>query len=131
MALTNLRFQFVPRVVKGVMNGASLALPTGSGQMLYYEIIDGSNQPNSLGYQGFAGMGKSVGVIAYDWINARWSCLFTASGVSSQHANTTYENDSAQILQFIATLTSPPVPQTDEAGNDVPWPAAIPVVLAS
>ena len=39
MSIPNVRFQFVPRVVKGVMNGASLVLPTGSGQMLYYEII--------------------------------------------------------------------------------------------
>lgn len=117
-----LRFQFSPTVVKGNMNGASQVLPTGSGQMLFYEIID-------AGLSSGGGGQKCMGVIAYDFVNARWSCIFTENNVMATHDNTTYYNGKKEITQFIATLSSPPVPLTDEVGNDVPWPAAMPPVI--
>ena len=131
MATADGRFQFVPRPVKGVMNGASLALPTGSGQMLFYEIIDGANLANSLGYKGFSGMGRQVGFIVYDFINARWAAIFHQNGVLVTHQPITFQDDIGQIKAFIATLSSPPVPLTDEVGNDVPWPASFPNVNVS
>jgi hypothetical protein len=126
-----IRFQFIPRVVKGVMNGASQVLPTGAGQILYYEIVDGAYSTNALGVATLQGEGRKVGVIAYDFVNSRWAALFTQNGVLSTHQSTVYENDIAQITIFIATLSSPPVPLTDEVGNDVPWPASIPEVQPS
>jgi hypothetical protein len=121
-----IRFQFVPQVVKGVMDGASQVLPTGSGQMLYYEIRDGAYSTNAAGVATLQGVGRLVGIISYDFLNSRWSCNFSDNGVLSTHQSTVYENDIAQITLFIATLSSPPVPLTDEVGNDVPWPASIP-----
>lgn len=114
-----LRFQFSPTVVRGEINGASQVLPTGSGQMLYYEIQDGAQ---------VGGAQTVVGVVAYDFINSRWAALFTNDGVLSTHQSTTYENDIGQVQAFIATLSSPPVPLTDEIGNDRPWPASIPPI---
>jgi len=119
---TSTRFQFSPTVVKGIMNGATQTLPTGSGQNLYYEILDGGLS---------SGCQKCVGVIAYDFLNTRWACLFSENGVLSTHQNTTYVDDIGQIKNFIATLSSPPVPITDLAGNDVPWQASMPPVGAS
>lgn len=117
------RFQFVPRTIEGSMTGATQAMPTGSpNYALFYEIIDGMGEANSLGYVSGAGDGKKVGIIAYDFVNARWSCLFTVPGVSSTHANTTYFDDQGEIKAFIATLPTPTV--TDEVGDDIPWPAS-------
>jgi hypothetical protein len=116
------RFQFNPTVVKGNMNGATQAIPTGSGQMLYYEIVDAGSA------QGGGGQ-KVMGVIAYDFVNARWSCIFTENGVMATHDNTTFTNPAKEITTFIASLVSPPVPLSDEAGNDAPWPASMPPVI--
>ena len=129
-----LRFQFVPRVVKGNLNSSfqlSQVLPNDTGQMLYYEICEAQYSTSYLGTQTLQGVGKKVGFIAYDFVNSRWAALFTENGVLSTHQNTTWENDIAQITIFIATLFSPPVPLTDEVGNDVPWPASIPNVNVS
>jgi hypothetical protein len=115
-----LRFNFQPTVVKGNLVGATQVLPTGSGQMLYYEIQDGSSTN---------GAQKVIGVIAYDFINARWSCLFTEDNVMATHTSTTFYNFQKEITAFIAGLTSPPVPLSDEVGNDVGWPASLPPVL--
>ena len=130
MGNTSTRWQFNPTVVKGVMNGASQVLPTGSGQMLFYEIMDGAAPPNSLGYQGFEGQGKLVGAISYDFVNQRWGCNFFENGLLRTHQPTEYNDDIGAIKAFIATLTSPPVPLTDEAGDDVPWPASMPPIYA-
>jgi hypothetical protein len=130
MGNSSTRWQFVPRVVKGVMNGASQVLPTGSGQMLYYEILDGIATKNSLGYQGFQGEGRLVGAISYDFVNARWGCNFFENGLLRTHQPTEFNDDIGAIKNFIAGLTSPPVPLTDEVGNDVTWPASLPVLLA-
>ena len=126
MGNSSSRWQFNPTPVKGVVDGATLALPTGSGQMLYYEIIDGAAPANSLGYTGFSGQGKIVGAISYDFVNSRWSCNFFENGLLSTHQNTNWQDDIGAIKFFISTLTSPPVTLTDEAGNDVPWPASLP-----
>ncbi len=119
---TSTRFSFRPKEVKGNMDGASQVLPTGSGQMLMYEILDG--------YQASGGQ-ECIGVIAYDFVNARWSCLFSRNGVLSTHQNTTWVDDKGEIVAFMATLVSPPVPLTDEVGDDVPWPASFPPMIAS
>jgi hypothetical protein len=120
------RWQFVPRPVKGVMNGASQVLPTGSGQMVYYEICEADYSTNYLGTQTLQGVGKKVGIIAYDFINSRWAALFHQDGLLSTHQSTVYEDDIHQITIFIATLSSPPIPLTDEVGDDVQWPASFP-----
>lgn len=130
MGNSSTRWQFVPTVVKGVMDGASAVLPTGSGQMLFYEIIDGAAPPNSLGYQGFQGQGRLVGAISYDFVNARWSCNFFHDGLLRTNQPTTFNDDIGAIKAFISTLASPPVPLSDEAGNDVSWPASLPVPYA-
>ena len=131
MATSDGRFQFVPRPVKGNMSGATQTIPTGSGQILFYEIMDGANLANSLGYKGFSGMGRFVGFIAYDFINSRWAAIFTQNDVLVTHQPITFQDDIGQVKAFIATLSSPPVPLTDEAGNDVPWPASFPNVNVS
>ena len=131
MATAAGRFQFVPRPVRGVIDGASLALPTGSGQILFYEIIDGANLANSLGYKGFSGMGRKVGFVAYDFINSRWASIFTQNDLLTTNQPTTFQDDIGQVKAFIATLSSPPVPLLDEAGDDVPWPASFPNVNVS
>lgn len=126
MGNSSTRWQFIPTVVKGVMDGASLATPTGSGQMLYYQIIDGVAPANSLGYQGFEGEGRLVGAISYDFVNSRWSCNFFENGLIRTHQPTEFNDDIGAIKYFISTLTSPPVALTDEAGVDVSWPASLP-----
>ena len=72
------------------------------------------------GYVSGQGAGKCVGVIAYDYINARWSCLFTSNTGLYTHQNTTWENDIQQIKDFMSGLATPPA--TDLIGNDVPYP---------
>src|ERR1700690_3183700 len=115
------RFTFVPRSLDGSMVGASQTLPTGSPNWtLYYEIIDGFSISNSLGHSSGQGAGKKVGVIGYDYIQARWSCLFTSGTGLYAHQNTTYTDDIGQIKAFMATLGTPTL--TDEVGNDVPYP---------
>src|ERR1700727_2864846 len=115
------RFTFVPRSIEGSMIGASQVQPTGTDGNLYYEIIDGlTPQLNVLGYSSGQGDGKKVGVIAYDYIQARWSCLFTAATGLYTHQNTTWEDDINQIKDFMSGLATPPT--TDEIGNDVPYP---------
>lgn len=129
MGNSSTRWQFVPTVVRGNMDGASQVLPTGSGQMLFYKIIDGANPANSLGYKGFAGEGRLVGAISYDFINARWSCNFFENGLLRTNQPTEFNDDIGAIKAFITTLSSPPIPLTDEAGNDVPWSASLPPVF--
>jgi hypothetical protein len=77
---------------------------------------------NSLGYTSGQGEGKKVGIIAYDYINARWSFLSVVGGMFNAHANTTWQNDAQQIKDFMSTLGTPNL--TDEAGNDIPYPAS-------
>jgi hypothetical protein len=115
------RFSFVPQAVTGGLTGASQVQPTGSCGYLYYQIVDGlTPQVNSLGYSSGQGDGKVIGVIGYDFIQARWSCLFTSNTGLYTHQNTTWEDDINQIKDFMSTLTAPPT--VDLAGNDVPYP---------
>lgn len=116
------RFVFVPRSIDGSMVGASATLPTGSPYYaLYYEIIDGlAPQTNTLGYQSGTGDGKKIGLIAYDYIQARWSCLFTSGSGLTLHQNTNWEDDIGEIKFFMTTLGTPNL--VDEAGNDIPYP---------
>jgi hypothetical protein len=126
-----IRWQFVPRQPRGNMNGATQTLPTGSGQILYYEICEADYSVNYLGTQTLQGVGRKVGIIAYDFVNTRWSVLFHQDNMLSTHQSTVYEDDIQQIKTFVATLSSPPVPITDLANDDVPWPASIPVIGAA
>lgn len=114
------RWTFSPTVVRGNSDGASQVLPTGSGQMLCYEVIDGAG----------VSAGRLVGMISYDFVNSRWSCNFFENGLLRTNQPTTWNDDIGAIKQFISTLSSPPVPLTDEVGNDVPWPASMPPVYA-
>jgi hypothetical protein len=121
------RFAFVPRSITGSMVGASGVLPTGTDGYLYYEIIDGMSTPNSLGYVSGTGAGKRVGVIGYDYIQSRWSCLFTTPPGLATHQPTIWENDIQQIKDFMATLTAPQL--TNENGDDINYPASIPPTI--
>lgn len=115
------RFTFVPQATTGGLSGATQVEPTGGDGNIYYQIVDGlTPQPNTLGYVSGQGAGKCVGVIAYDYINARWSCLFTSNTGLYTHQNTTWENDIQQIKDFMSGLATPPT--TDLIGNDVPYP---------
>ena len=116
------RFTFVPRPVTGDMIGASGNEPTGTDGNLYFDVVDGMSFVNSLGFKSGQGDGKRIGFIAYDYVSARWTCLFT-TGSNLTPVATTWENDFAQIATFIATLAAPPT--LDQAGNYIPYPASV------
>src|SRR5690348_1046117 len=120
------RFSFVPGNIDGSIIGASQVQPTGMDGNIFYEIWDGNNNKNSLGVVSGNANGKMVGVIAYDYINARWSCLFTAPTGIKLHQNTTFLDDIGAIKAFMATLSTPVT--TDEAGNDLPYGLSIPPI---
>lgn len=123
------RFQFSPANVDGSIVGASQVKPTGMDGNIFYEIQDGGLAVNSAGVSSGVGPSKMVGVIAYDYVNSRWSCLFTDAPGLRKHQPTTWEDDLGQIVAFMATLPSAgPVALTDEAGNDVNYPASIPPI---
>ncbi|MGH7747787.1 MAG: hypothetical protein ACREQ5_23960, partial [Candidatus Dormibacteria bacterium] len=114
------RFSFVPNNIRGSITGASQVSPTGTDGYLYYEIMDGA----VVG--GGGGNGRMVGVIGYDYIQARWSCLFVADTGLTTHQNTTWENDIQEIKDFMSGLTAPTI--VDEIGNDVPFGISIPPI---
>jgi hypothetical protein len=114
------QYQFVPRPTDGSMIGASGAQPTGTDGHYYYEIIKGMNTQNSLGYVSGAGDGKRVGIIAYDFVNARWSCLWLVAG--QLLVKNGWLDDKGAILDFMATLSTPVT--TAQNGDALPPPAS-------
>jgi hypothetical protein len=126
------QFSFVPRTIKGSMVAASETQPTGTDGYLYYEMVQ-QQQPSATvtnisanlnGYVSGASVGKKVGIIAYDYVNARWSCLFTVDvnlvGPNGQL------NDKQAILDFLTYLNANVVPQTIEeaSGDQLTYPAS-------
>jgi hypothetical protein len=98
---------------------------------LYYDIVKDvqASAPapvtnisaNLNSYQGGSGSGKRCGVICYDFINARWTALWTPPG--QLLVNNGWINDKGAITDFINGLS---IPQTiDEVGNQLSYPASI------
>jgi hypothetical protein len=115
------RFSFVPQNLKGSIVGATGDGNDGMGfplNQVYWQIIE--NQTAGGG----SCNGPVLGVIAYDYINARWSCLFTKETGIMLHQSTTYVDEIGEIKAFMATLTAPQT--VDEVGNDVAYGASIP-----
>jgi len=125
------RFAFIPRSIEGDMVGASANQPTGTNGYLYYDVMDGMPVPapvtniyaNLNNYQGGAGGGgKRIGVIAYDYVSAFWSCIF-ATGSNLTPVATIWQNDVQEILNFMNAL---PIPQTTAQNGDyIGFPASI------
>jgi hypothetical protein len=127
------QFSFHARNILGSMIGASEVQPTGTDGYLYYDVtmhetdtatplVGGAGaSANLIGYVGGQGSGKKVGVVAYDYVMARWGIWFT-SGVNLVGNEGQYLNDVGAIKDFIASL---PTPQTiDEAGDQITYPAS-------
>jgi len=116
------QFSFHPRSIKGSMIGASQAQPTGTDGYLYYDIVqDVQNaapasvtnvSANLNAYQPGSGDGKRVGVVAYDYVNARWSAIFTADVALVKNG---WLDDKGAITDFCTGL---PTPQTLAINGD-------------
>jgi hypothetical protein len=119
------QYTFVPRPVDGSMTGASQVQPTGTDGHVYYEIIKGMSSQNSLGYVSGTGDGKRVGLIAYDFVQARWSCLWLVSGQIL--VKNGWLDDAGAIKDFMASLATPVT--TAQNGDALPPPASIPEAM--
>lgn len=130
------QFSFHPRTIKGSMIGASQAQPTGTDGYLYYDVVQDvinaapatvtNISANLNAYQPGSGDGKRVGVVAYDYVNARWSFINT---VDIALVNNGWLNDAGAIKDFCAGL---PTPQTLEqvSADQLTYPAAMAPVTA-
>jgi hypothetical protein len=124
------QYQFIPCRVDGSMIGASAVQPTGTDGYLFYEIVKDTGTANPAAetnisanlnsYQGGNGGGKKVGIIAYDYVQARWSCLWTQSG--QLLVKNGWLDDAGAIKDFMATLTTPVT--TAQNGDALPPPAS-------
>lgn len=116
------QFSFHPRSIKGSMIGASQAQPTGTDGYLYYDIVQDVQaaapasvtnvSANLNAYQSGSGDGRRVGVVAYDYVNARWSAIFTADVALVKNG---WLDDKGAISDFCAGL---PTPQTLAINGD-------------
>ena len=129
------QYSFIPRSIDNCMVGASQVMPTGTDGYLYYEIVKDTQQvapvavtnisANLNAYQSNGSSGaKRVGIIAYDYVNARWSCLWTSPG-QILIANS-FLDDASAIKSFIATLSTPQT--TAQNGDTLPPPASVGVL---
>lgn len=138
------QYSFHPRNIKGSMVGASQVQPTGTDGYLYYDVVQDaqSSAPaavtnisaNLNGYVGGSGSGKRVGIIAYDFVNARWSILWTVRGM--ELVNNGWINDAGAIQDFINSLPTPQIGTLVAPGSSGlflfpgPYPASFPPVTA-
>ena len=123
------QYQFVPRPIDGDMVGASQVQPTGTDGFLYYDIVKGVQQvspaavtniyANLNAYQSGNDAGKRVGVVAFDYVNARWSVLWTAAG--QLLVKNGWLDDAGAIKDFVASL---PIPVTTAQNGDSLAPPA-------
>lgn len=124
------QYSFIPRAIDGSMIGASQAQPTGTDGHLYYDVVKDVEQvspasvtnvgANLNAYQGGSSSGKKVGVIAYDYVQARWSCLWISSG--QLLVKNGWLDDSGAIKDFMASLATPVT--TAQNGDTLAPPAS-------
>jgi hypothetical protein len=130
--ITTLTFRLVP--IKGEIGTATGSNNTGFvGQSFYYEIIQGAAFPavGVLAPVTNSASGRVIGVIAYDYFQARWSVLFTVDNAMAPNDPTTYVNDNLAITSFLATIAQGnyPQPMTQDAQGDLlPYQASLPPI---
>jgi hypothetical protein len=121
---TTLHFRQTP--VNGTIGAATQANPTGlMGRSYFYRIIESTYLASQWTVDGMI-EGRTIGIVAYDYINARWSVLFTVddSRLSARSIDISgWSNNIQAIKDFVASLPTPPT--TDAAGDDLPYPASI------
>lgn len=128
------QYTFVPRPINNSMVGASQTEPTGSDGYLYYEVVESvidaplppsvtNIQANLNVYQSGGGAGKRVGIVAYDWANARWSFINLKA---IAFVNNGWINDQGAIKDFCASLATPQ--NLEEVSADV---LVVPPAVAS
>ena len=124
------QYTFVPRPINNSMVGASEVQPTGSDGYLYYDVVECAQGPapasvtniyaNLNAYQSGGGAGKRVGVIAYDYVNARWCFMSLVNGLAL--VNNGWLNDIGAIRDFCASLAAPTT--IDQVGDTFAAPAS-------
>ena len=128
------QYTFVPRPINNSMVGASQVSPTGSDGYLYYEVMESCQQApspasvtnisaNLNSYQSGGGAGKRIGIVAYDWANARWSFINLKAIVFVKNG---WIDDQGAIKDFCTGLA---IPQNlEEVSADV---LSVPPAIAS
>jgi hypothetical protein len=128
------QYTFVPRNINGDITGASQVEPTGTDGYYYFEVVESVQQAplppsvtniqaNLNAYQSGGGAGRRVGVVAYDWANARWSFINLKAIV---FVNNGWINDQGAIKDFCSSLATPQ--NLEEVSADV---LSVPPAVAS
>lgn len=130
------QYSFIPRTIMGSMIGASQVQPTGTDGYYYFDVVKDVQaaapaavtnvSANLNSYQSGSSSGKRIGVIAYDYVQARWSCLFIVGGVVL--VKNGWLDDLGAIKDFMASLATPQTTAestNQQAGDPLPYPASL------